>query len=230
MSETQMTLAGLTSQQAGCVLAQTADLVFVLDAENRIEAVHAFGAMAEAVCPRWTGKSLAEIPGVDSRPKIPLLLADNAARADGQARWRHLNITREGRDTLPLLLKFFSFAGPGRAGNMVVARDLRPTMAMQARVQRALVEMESGQGWGGLPGAARPANGRNGAARHDPVIDGAVSAIGRQPLDRIVADTARTLERLCIDEALRLAGDDAEGAAFLLGISPAELTERRGRH
>lgn len=225
---TQLSLTGLTPQQAASVLTQTADLAFVLDADNRIAEVHAFGAMAEAVCPDWTGRAFAEIPGIDSRPKVTLLLADDASQPGNAARWRHLNIARKGQETLPLLLKFFAFAGPGRSGNMVVARDLRPTMAMQARVQRAMIEMEMGNEWS----RSEPAANGNGAQNpvqnpvQDPVLSGAVGAIGRQPLDRIVADTSRTLERLCIAEALRQAGDDAEAAAGLLGITRAELEAR----
>jgi len=223
---TLLPLPALTPHQAGAVLAQTADMAFVLDEQNRIAEVHAFGAMAETVCPDWTGRNFADIPGIDSRAKVALLLADDASRPGSAARWRHLNIDRAGQESLPLLLKFFAFAGPEKAGNMVIARDLRPTMAMQARVQRAMIEMEMGNEWSRAAPPAPAANGVIGQAPRDPVVTGAVNAIGRQPLDRIVADTARTLERLCIAEALRQAGDDPEAAALLLGLSRAQMEAR----
>ncbi len=54
--------------------------------------------------------------------------------------------------------------------------------------------------------------------------------IGRLPLKDIVRETADVIERLCIEEALRLTGDNRAAAAQMLGLSRQSLYDKLRRY
>jgi transcriptional regulator with GAF, ATPase, and Fis domain len=116
---------------------------------------------------------------------------------------------------VPILVKYFGFDGLGGGRHLIVGRDLRPTIQLQQRVQQVLVEMEQ-----------RSEDRGHGTVR-DLRLGDAAATIGERPLTQIVSETARTLERLCIDEALRRAQGNEAAAASLLGLPAEELAQRR---
>ncbi|MFN6997854.1 MAG: hypothetical protein ACK4PH_27005, partial [Aquincola tertiaricarbonis] len=63
------------------LLGQMADLVLFLSPMQDITAMRAWGSLAGSACPRWVGRSFAEILSRDSRSKLESLFRTDAAAA-----------------------------------------------------------------------------------------------------------------------------------------------------
>ncbi|MDX2264175.1 MAG: transcriptional regulator PpsR [Hyphomicrobiales bacterium] len=75
----------------------------------------------------------------------------------------------------------------------------------------------------------RPAEGRSG--RELPrTLDQMTELIGRVPLKDLVRETTDVIERLCIEAALELTGDNRASAADMLGLSRQSLYAKLRRH
>jgi hypothetical protein len=210
-------LPGLESAAVEALLSQMADLVLFLSPMQDIIALRAWGPVADVVCPDWVGRSFASVISRDSRPKLAALFAADAARADDTLRWRHVNLLCDSGPSLPVLVKYFELGeGPDRVP-VIIARDLRPTVDMQARLQRAYTEMEAA-----FESRTTPQGTPTGAL----VVGGMMESLGHRPLGQIVSETARALEQLCVAEALRRSDDNPEAAARLLGVAPDEVRRR----
>lgn len=210
-------LPGLESAAVEALLSQMADLVLFLSPMQDIIALRAWGSVAEVVCPDWVGRSFASIISRDSQPKLAALFAEDAARADDSLRWRHVNLLCDVGPPLPVLLKYFELGEDHERVPVIVGRDLRPTVDMQARLQRAYTEMEA---------AFESRTTLQGTPTGALVVGGMIESIGQRPLGQIVSETARALEQLCIAEALRRCDDNPEAAARLLGLPPDEVRRR----
>ena len=213
-------LPGLDAPAVEALVGQMADLVLFLSPMQDIIALRAWGGLADAVCPDWVGRSFAAVLSRESRSKLAALFDGDATRADDSLRWRHVNLLCDGAESLPVLVKYFEWGQGASAVRAIVARDLRPTVAMQTRLQRAYTEMEAAFEARGIAAQATP----TGAL----VVGGMMESLGHRPLGQIVSETARALEQLCVAEAMRRCGDDPEAAAALLGI-PADEVRRRAR-
>lgn len=210
-------LPGLESAAVEALLSQMADLVLFLSPMQDIIAMRAWGPVADVVCPDWVGRSFASVISRDSRPKLAALFAADAARAIDTLRWRHVNLLCGSGPSLPVLVKYFELGeGPDRVP-VIIARDLRPTVDMQARLQRAYTEMEAA-----FESRTTPLGTPTGAL----VVGGMMESLGHRPLGQIVSETARALEQLCVAEALRRSDDNPEAAARLLGVAPDEVRRR----
>lgn len=210
-------MPGLDAGAVELLLGQMADLALFLSPMQDITAMRAWGSLADVACTDWVGRSFAAILSRDSRSKLESLFRADAGRTPDIVRWRHVNLVCDGGLSLPVLVKYFEFGdGPDRVRAMI-ARDLRPTVDMQARLQRAYTEMEAAfETRGTLPGAA------TGAL----VVSGMMDSLGHRPLAQIVSETVRALETLCVTEAMRRCNDDPEAASRLLGIGPDEVRRR----
>lgn len=204
--------------QAGLLLAHAVDFVFHLSADGVILAANAAADRDMLTVGHWIGRPLVDVATEDSRGKVGPLLAEDAADVQSDARWRHLNFdTVDGRD-VPLLLKHLRLGAPQGAVRLLIARDLRPMGAMQRQFQSVLRQIEVA-----AFGDAAPAP--SGAC---PVgLPGGLGArIGTQPLDLIVAEVVRALERVCLREAMARTQGDRARAAALLGLSPDDFDRR----
>jgi hypothetical protein len=212
-------LPDLDAGSVEALLGQMADLALFLSPMQDITSMRAWGSLAEVACADWVGRSFAEILSRDSRSKLESLFRAEAGRAPDIVRWRHVNLVCDGGFSLPVLVKYFELGEGATRVRVMIARDLRPTVDMQARLQRAYTEMEAAfEQRGTLPGAATGAM----------VVSGMMDSLGHRPLGQIVSETVRALETLCVAEALRRCNDDPEAASHLLGIS-ADDVRRRAR-
>ncbi|MDP2085777.1 MAG: hypothetical protein Q8K20_11315 [Gemmobacter sp.] len=212
-------LPGLDAPSVEALLGQMADLVLLLSPMQDITAMRAWGSLADKACPDWVGRSFAAILSRDSRGKLETLFNSDLGKAPETVRWRHVNLVCEGGASLPVLVKYFELGEGSDRARVMIARDLRPTVDMQARLQRAYTEMEAAfESRGTVPGAS------TGAL----VVSGMMDSLGHRPMGQIVSETVRALETLCVTEALRRSNDDAEAASRLLGI-PVEEVRRRAR-
>jgi hypothetical protein len=207
-------LPPLGAPQLEAALLGAVDLVLLMDTERMVTAVHLAPGLDLPFRPDWTGRDFGALVCAASRTKLTALFAQGQGTAANPARWRHLNFDF-GRDSVPFLVKYFGFDGTGGGRHLIVGRDLRPTVQLQKRVQQVLVEME------------QVSEDRGHGSVRDLRLGDAAARIGDRPLAQIVAETARTLERLCIDEALRRARGDDAAAAALLGLDPGEFALRR---
>ena len=121
------------------MLVQSCDLTIELGSDLRVLGIQGAKDLDASVVLAWTGARLDEIVGDDSLAKIDALLADNAADAACEGRWRHLNFNAPDADAIadiPLLLKCFSFETRAGRRTILCARDLRP----MAEIQRVFLE------------------------------------------------------------------------------------------
>jgi hypothetical protein len=207
-------LASLNAGSARQLFLATADLVLSIDSDRRVqEAVAGAGAVFPGMA-GWVGLQLDDLLCAASRSKLPGLLADNGAEAAEPPRWRHVNLQR-GRDSVPVLVRYYGYSGPGGGLHLIVGRDLRPTVAMQEQVQRAIIELER------KAEALDPEVPRIG----DPVMH-----VGSRSLRHIMDQTAQVLKWLCVAEALRLSEGDRSAAARLLDIAEDELDRLQPPH
>lgn len=214
----RVALPPLDPVQAEAALFSAADFVFSLSPDDVIVAAHAALDRDILTVGHWIGRPLAEVVSPDSRGKIAPLLGNDAALTGADARWRHLNFDTADDRSVPLLVKHLGLDGHGRAVRLLIARDLRPVGAMQRQFQSVLHQIEAAaQGDGRAPMAGVCPLGARG---------GLTARLGAQPLDMIIAEVARTLERICLREALDRAGGDRTRAAEILGLSPADLDRR----
>ena len=210
-------LPGLDPVTVDNLVGQMADLVLFLSPLQDIVAMRAWGSLASVACPDWVGRSFARVLSIESRSKLGAIFATDAATAPDTLRWRHVNLLCDGGPSLPVLVKYFELGdGPDRV-RVIVARDLRPTVDMQARLQRAYTEMEAAFESRGTP---------QGSSTGALVVGGMLDSLGQRPLGQIVSETARALEALCVAEALRRTGDDAEAAGMMLGLTVDEVRRR----
>jgi hypothetical protein len=210
----RVTLPALDPVQAETMLFHAADFVFSLSADQQVLAAHAALEPDILTVAHWIGRPLHEVVSADSRGKIARLLANDAADAAADARWRHINFDAPDGGCIPLLVKFLGLDGQDRAMRLLIARDLRPMGQMQRQFQSMLHQIDAG------PPAAPP------PPRLGEAPGGLTARIGVQPLDLIIAEVARTLERICLREAMDRAGGDRTRAAALLGLSPDDLDRR----
>lgn len=215
-------LPPLSSAQLEAALLGAVDLVLLLDSDRRVLQVHLAPGLDMPGPADWVGRDFGDLVCRASRAKLTALFTDGQGTAAHPARWRHLNV-EFGRASMPastpasmpVLIKYFGFDGAGGGRHLIVGRDLRPTVLLQKRVQQVLVEME------------QASEERGHGTPRDLRLGDAAATVGVRPLAQIVAETARTLERLCIDEALSRARGDEGAAAALLGLDPAEFSQRR---
>lgn len=207
-------LSALGPAEIELALLSTVDLALVLDTDLRVQALQVGPGLHLPGTAGWPGRPFASLVCKASQGKLQSLFGSANGSRGRDDRWRHLNVLTRG-DSIPMLVKYFGFDGPAGGQHLILARDLRPTQAMQVRVQRALVEFEQAvEDRRSVPDPA------------DPRLSDASARVGQRPLAEIVADMARRLERLCLEEALRRSAGDPVQASRLLGIDRAELEAR----
>lgn len=210
------------------VIRNTADVVLLLDAQRVVVDVsHAAGS--PAAFPRnWVGRQFVDLLGPESLSKVDGLFTRDAGLAEGEVRWRHLNLANGTGGSIPLLLKYAGLRGDGGVTGMLLGRDLRPTVELQNRFQATHRELEARLE--ALPEVPTPRT--NGAAPVSGVatkraggviVDAMIRRLGQQPLGDIMAETCRVLQRLCVTEALDRARGNHQDAAQLLGMTVEDL-------
>jgi len=189
------------------------DLVLMLDSDRRVTRVHVGPDMDLPGATDWLDRDFNTLVCAASQTKLPGIFAQDQRLTGGGLRWRHVNL-QGAFGSFPMLIKYFGFDSAGGGRHVILGRDLRPTVALQAKVQKALTELE------------RASEALQPTSAQDLRLGDAVAAIGRRPMQQIVSEMARTLERLCLDEALRRAGGDTAMAADLLGLAQDEVKRR----
>jgi transcriptional regulator PpsR len=113
--------------------------------------------------------------------------------------------------------------GGDRAGKAVFAR-LRGQLGREVPVEITAALASDDSGYlsvllrGDVPAERQVA--------HDGLLDDAAAQMGRIALRRSLADTARAVERHCLQKALELRNGDSGAAALVLGLSPRSFRAR----
>lgn len=223
-----LSLAVPDPQQFASLLRNASDLVLFLGRDLTIVDIAQADGQGGSFPAFWQGRRLGDLLGPESISKLSSLLAQDVAQAGTMARWRHLNLDDGAGGSVPLLMKYAGLGGQGNSGGMLLCRDLRPTVELQNRFRQSHRELEARIE--ALPVVvARPANGDGsahavGTARAGgAIVADMIARLGHQPMDAIVRETSRVLERLCATEALDRTHGDHDQAARLLGITVEDL-------
>ena len=135
----------VSASDAAVLVVECADITLELSIDRVVRGIHCPSGLASEKFEPWAGQALEEIVSSDSLPKVPLLLADNSARADSERRWRHMNLRTTSGAIMPFLMKYFMFEGMIGPVHVVCGRDLRPIVDMQNQLQNELIVLQGKQ-------------------------------------------------------------------------------------
>jgi transcriptional regulator PpsR len=126
----QQVAGHLDGEAVGRIVAASADLSLVIDADGVIrDATIGTDLEAENI-PGWLGRRWVDIVTVESRPKVDSLLRD--ARPEGITRWRQVNHPSPSGIDLPIR---YASIRPAEGGPiLVLGRDMRAVAALQRRL------------------------------------------------------------------------------------------------
>ena len=132
-------LKGLEISRTAALIAQTSDIVFVIDSDGVVVDYADSGSNSND---RFTESPLhrqwAELVTVESRPKVAEML--QAARSGEDFRWRQVNLLGGDRSDIPV---YFKAVGLDDAGTIIaVGRDMSSMAAVQQRLVEAQITLE----------------------------------------------------------------------------------------
>jgi len=132
-------LGELDAEAAATLIAATADVALVIDADGIVcdLAVGGDGPAVEG-CADWVGQPWKDTVGADSRRKIEELLHDAAKKLP--IRWRQVNHPSSSGDDIPMLYSATQIGSKGRV--VAIGRDLRATAALQQKLLDVQQSME----------------------------------------------------------------------------------------
>jgi transcriptional regulator PpsR len=133
-------LGNLDAEAAGMLIAASADVALVVDAQGVIRDL-AFGSeeLLREGYAGWIGRSWIETVTVESRPKVEALLRETSTSRSCSTR-RHINHPSARGQDVPVLYSAVQVGSDGRS--VAVGRDLRAIAALQQRLVEAQQSME----------------------------------------------------------------------------------------
>lgn len=198
------------------LLRESLDVVFVLDAEHRIEDVLSSIELGRMEIAGMLMSPFEELVSFESLPKLPAIFASNVVVAGSPVGWRHINLMLPDARELPILAKYAEFQVEGRLLRCILGRDLTGPSRMQKRLLIAQQEMHQ---------TTLNVHAERSAEHFRQML---ALSIGRKPYQQIVAESLAMLERLCVKEALHRSQGDPRLASLLLGLSPDEFQKLQG--
>ena len=218
-------LPSLPSEYVQRWMEKTQDLVFLLDELDHIAYVFQDGTFHRDDAHHWIGQSLHSVVSVESRVKIPLLLDNDAARDDSDARWRHINLLGCRDNNIPILARYMRFPGDRPFTRTVFCRDLRAVQEISQRFLSVQQELEqSHQAWRRDLMAKERQLTQGQPAIH---ISGVVASIKKSTYAQAIRDTVTHLERQCLQALLDDARGDPARAADLAGLTLEEWLAKK---
>ncbi len=202
----------LTGAQLRRFLREGFDFALVVDAHGHVLELIEGQSLRHASLHGLVGRELQDCVGVESRHKVPELMAADCLSLPQGYRWRHVNLLPGTGDGVPVLMKLARFGDAADALRVLVARDLSPLREMHQRFVRACAEFD---------------HLSSRLARADRALEAEVGRlVGAKPLDGIIRETVGYLERKCIALALTRSHGDRRAAALLLGLGLDDFNER----
>ena len=126
----QQVAGHLDGEVAGRIVAASADLSLVIDADGVIRDATVGTDLDAENIPGWLGRRWVDTVTVESRPKVDALLRD--ARPEGITRWRQINHPSPSGIDLPI--RYASFRPAEGGPILVLGRDMRAVSALQRRL------------------------------------------------------------------------------------------------
>lgn len=209
---------------------KTQDLVLVLDANDRIAGALHDGVFADVDVHHWIGQALLDVVSPDTRPKVPMLLANDTARDEADDRWRHLNLLALDGTALPILARYMRLPDPTPPTRAVICRDLRATQDLNQRHLMAFREIE--QTVLNLRDSLQQKELEMARLRETAIdVQRLVEQIKKGGFDQVIRQATHLVQRQCLQALLDQALGNPAQAARLAGIDPqtwAELAQAAG--
>lgn len=220
-------LPSLPSEQVRLWMEKTQDLVFLLDGVDRIAYVFQDGSFHTQDAHHWIGQSLEAVVSVESRVKIPLLLANDAAQDDSDARWRHINLTGFSQNNVPVLARYMTLPGDQAVSRALFCRDLRTLEAMNHRFLSLQQELERSHM--SMRNKLTLKERQLARAQAAVSVQGMLHAIDRSTYTQAIRETVNHLERQCLHALLDDARGDPALAAKRAGLSMDEWLNKKAQ-
>lgn len=204
---------------------KTQDLVLMLDTHDRVSGALHDGVFAKDDVNHWMGQALLAVVSPDTRPKIPLLLANDTARDEADDRWRHINLLGHDGTPMPILARYMRLPDLAHPTRVLICRDLRATQDLNQRHLLAYQEIE--QTVLDLRQSLRQKDLEMARLREASIdIQRLVEQIKLGGFDQVIRQTTRLVQRQCLQCLLDLAQGDTAQAARWAGIDPQTWAER----
>lgn len=203
---------------------KTQDLVLMLDVRDHISGALHDGVFGDPDVHHWMGQALLDVVSPDTRPKVPLLLANDTARDEADDRWRHINLLALDGTALPVLARYMRLPDAMHPTRVVICRDLRATHDLNQRHLKAYREIEQTV----LDLRDRLQQKEREVARiREASIDvqRLVERIKQGGFDPVIQQATRLVQRQCLQALLDLAQGDPTQAARMAGIDPQTWAE-----
>jgi DNA-binding NtrC family response regulator len=180
------------------IVGRMADVALVVDGKDRVDDVScSIGASPAQIARDWTGAALRDI--VDRASAAPASQAVSAARAGDMV--EDIELVHPALEARLSSVRYSAFAL--ESGDRVVLLG-RVSEQPVAPSYRDIFDVATDGG-------------------DSPALAGLASLVGTAPLKTLVASTRDTIERMCIEAALRLTNNNRAAAARTLGISRQAL-------
>lgn len=135
----QKAFANLNGAIVGQLIASASDVALLIDKAGTIKDVSLGSDFIEAAaCSSWIGRHWIDTVTVDSRIKVREML--DGATGQGVPRWRQVNQSLTGGESIPIGYRALNMADDGRV--IAVGRDLRAMASAQQRLVEAQQSME----------------------------------------------------------------------------------------
>ncbi len=128
----------LDGEAVGRLVAASADLSLVVDADGVIRDATAAADLEAENIPGWLGRRWIDTVTVESRPKVDALLRD--AQTGGITRWRQINHPSPSGIDLPI--RYASLRSVEGGPILILGRDMRAVAALQRRLTDAQQALE----------------------------------------------------------------------------------------
>ena len=184
---------------------RTQDLTLLIDDKAIVVDAFQSGSFSAEDLAGGVGPPLRSIVGPESVAKIDVLLANDLSLAASDARWRHINLRGSGQIFIPVLARYLVLRSDVQEVKSVILRDLRTLQAANDRFAEARRELEFEYSEA-LRLLDRKNHKPNRSGDGSISIEQVLGQIGNSSLDKVITETAASLERRCLMVILQEAG------------------------
>ncbi len=208
---------------------RTQDLTLLIDDKSIVVDAFQSGSFSAEDLGRWIGQPLRSVVGPESVAKIDILLANDLSQTASDARWRHINLRGSGQIFIPVLARYLVLRSDVQEVKSVILRDLRTLQAANERFAEAQRELEFEYSEA-LRLLDRKSHKPNQSGDGSFSIEQVLGQIGSSPLDKVIAETAASLERRCLMAILQEAGGKHTVAARVAKLPLDAWMDKIRRH
>lgn len=225
-------LPALSAARVRLLIEKTQDLTLLIDHDLIVIDALQTEAFSTADVSHWIGHPLKSILGPESLEKLDILLLNDVSEDSSDIRWRHINLSSSRGGFIPVLARYLVLKGELEETRMLVMRDLRAQQTTNDRFAAAQRETELTytKRLQELQGTIQSLTNRIVSDVSDVSVEHILAQVENARFDKVIADTARSLEKRCLLAILQGSGGNHELAAKTVKMSIDEWMNELQKH